>query len=176
MSKRFARLQPYLTFAMAQAKAIHKCDQQAADIVQTVLERALTAANFPEEPEHLKAWFLRSVRNAGIDVLRRDSTHCAYEKIYAEQDDFINSHLLGVNQRHEPERNLIDRQRVLLVNEALQRLTFDNREILVMREVNDCSYAEIAQILEIELGTVMSRLHRARLALKKQLEQVAGEL
>lgn len=177
MSKRFARLQPHLSLAMAQAKALHQCDQQAADIVQTVLERALTSANFPDDSDHLKAWFLRSVRNASIDVLRRDAKHKVYESSYRQAayggHDVLHNETL---QRQDPERKLVDQQRALLVNEALQRLTFDTREILIMREVNDCSYAEIAQILEIELGTVMSRLHRARLALKLQLEKVAGEL
>jgi RNA polymerase sigma-70 factor (ECF subfamily) len=54
---------------------------------------------------------------------------------------------------------------------ALQSIAKDKREIVVLRDYLDLSYAEIADVLEIAPGTVMSRLHRARMALKEALEQ-----
>ena len=53
---------------------------------------------------------------------------------------------------------------------ALARLKHEQRQILVLRDYMDLSYAEIAQVLDIAQGTVMSRLHRARLALKEELD------
>jgi RNA polymerase sigma-70 factor (ECF subfamily) len=55
------------------------------------------------------------------------------------------------------------------IREALARLSAEQREILILRDFNDLGYAEIAQVLEVPHGTVMSRLHRARLALRKEM-------
>ena len=57
---------------------------------------------------------------------------------------------------------------------ALGRLSDEHRTILVLREIEGCDYDEIAQILQLPVGTVRSRLHRARLQLKEQLDAILG--
>ena len=58
---------------------------------------------------------------------------------------------------------------------ALARLSDEHRTIIVLREIDDCDYDEIAEVLQLPVGTVRSRLHRARLQLKEQLDIVLGE-
>lgn len=72
------------------------------------------------------------------------------------------------------EERLLREERAVAVRRALERLSDEHRTILVLREVDDCDYDEIAQILQLPVGTVRSRLHRARLQLKEQLDQTLG--
>jgi RNA polymerase sigma-70 factor (ECF subfamily) len=73
--------------------------------------------------------------------------------------------------RHEaPDEPLLRQERVSLVTAALQLLTEEHRTILVMREMQELAYEDIAEILGINIGTVRSRLSRARNQLKMQLE------
>jgi RNA polymerase sigma-70 factor (ECF subfamily) len=62
-------------------------------------------------------------------------------------------------------------EEVDLVHQALAILSEDHRSILVLREMEDLAYEEIAEVLQISIGTVRSRLNRARFALKQQLEK-----
>ena len=67
---------------------------------------------------------------------------------------------------------MLRRERVAMVRDALQTLTEDHRSILVLREMQEHSYEDISEILEISIGTVRSRLSRARNQLKLALEAV----
>ena len=104
----------------------------------------------------LKAWFLRVVRNRCIDQMRRRRP--------------VDS---GVGELADPgtgpEQSLEIAQRDLALRTALAQLRGEQREIIVLRDYMDLSYSEIAGVLGIAQGTVMSRLHRARLALKEEL-------
>ena len=125
----------------------------AADAVQdaltTVLEKphVYQAAKGP-----LRPWFMRLVRNRCVDLLRR-RRHSG--------TDVENL----VDQAAGPEKaaEIADRDRVL--KQALASLEPVQRQIVVLRDYMDLSYGEIAVVLDIAPGTVMSRLHRARIAL-----------
>jgi hypothetical protein len=78
--------------------------------------------------------------------------------------------------RTEPlHENLLRIERAAQVQQALDRLSDEHRAILVLREIDNCDYDEIARILDLPVGTVRSRLHRARLQLREQLVLVMGE-
>jgi len=104
----------------------------------------------------LRPWFLRVVRNHCIDLLRR-----------RRPEDSDTDEL--VHQGLDPEQTLHMEQRDRQVHGALSRLGSEPRQIIILRDFMGLSYAEIAQVLDIAPGTVMSRLHRARLALKEEL-------
>jgi RNA polymerase sigma-70 factor (ECF subfamily) len=74
-----------------------------------------------------------------------------------------------VDGRPAPEANLVQRENVELVHAALAQLSTEYRTILVLREIDGCRYEEIAEILDLPVGTVRSRLFRARLALREEL-------
>ena len=127
----------------------------AADAVQDALATALGKPGaYRPERGPLKPWFLRLVRNRCVDLLRRRRP--TTDKVGDVLDP-----------AHGPEAaaELADRDRLL--KQALASLTSDQRQLIVLRDYIDLSYAELAAVLDIAPGTVMSRLHRARLALAK---------
>ncbi len=130
----------------------------AADAVHDALATALSKPDsYDRELGPLKPWFLRVVRNRCLDQLRRRrSSDFPVEKL--------------VDNNATPEQALQNEQRDQELNAALASLPADQRQIIVLRDYLDLSYAEIAEVLRIAPGTVMSRLHRARLALKEALE------
>ena len=119
------------------------------DALTTVLEKpdAYQAAKGP-----LKPWFMHMVRNRCIDLLRRRRPSSAE----VEQ-------LVDPAAGPEKTAEIADRDRAL--KQALASLDADQRQIVVLRDYMELSYGEIADVLDIAPGTVMSRLHRARVAL-----------
>ncbi|MEJ2400473.1 MAG: sigma-70 family RNA polymerase sigma factor [Xanthomonadales bacterium] len=106
----------------------------------------------------LRPWFLRVVRNRCIDLLRRRRpTGVPVEGLAAD----------GAG----PDAALETLQRDRRLERALAELGPEQRQIIVLRDYSDLSYAEIAAVLGLAPGTVMSRLHRARLALRERLER-----
>jgi RNA polymerase sigma-70 factor (ECF subfamily) len=74
-----------------------------------------------------------------------------------------------VDDQPAPEASLEQREQVELVHAALAELSTEYRTILVLREIDGCRYEEISEILDMPVGTVRSRLFRARLALREEL-------
>jgi RNA polymerase sigma-70 factor (ECF subfamily) len=105
----------------------------------------------------LKPWFLRIVRNRCLDSLRR-----------RRPAGMPVDELKDRGATPEQAAELDDRDRELKL--ALVTITNEQRQIVILRDHLDLSYAEIADVLDIAPGTVMSRLHRARLALREVLK------
>ena len=125
----------------------------AADAVHDSLEKALGKPNaYKADKGPLKPWFLRLVRNRCIDLLRK-------RRPGDNRIDELTDSGIGPERAAE----IADRDRVLKL--ALASLESDQRQIIVLRDYMDLPYAQIAAVLDIAPGTVMSRLHRARIAL-----------
>ncbi|MEM6638957.1 MAG: sigma-70 family RNA polymerase sigma factor [Pseudomonadota bacterium] len=132
----------------------------AADAVHDAIVNALRRPHaYNPEQGALKPWFLSVVRHRCIDLLRRRRP--ADHQVEVLPDP-----------RPTPDRAAQTDQSLALIDAALNRLPDAQREILVLRDVNDLNYAEIADMLTIPKGTVMSRLHRARLALRRALDDM----
>jgi RNA polymerase sigma-70 factor (ECF subfamily) len=130
----------------------------AADAVHDAFAKVLERpAAFDLGKGPLKPWFLRVVRNQCLDVMRRRRS----SGVPAEE---------LVDPELQPDRRLEVEQRDERLQRALADVSAERRQILVLRDYLDLSYAEIANVLQIAPGTVMSRLHRARLALKEALK------
>ncbi len=133
----------------------------ADDAADAVHDAYATVLSKPEAYDSnkgpLKPWFLRVVRNRCIDMRRkRRDVRVPVEEL--------------ADTSPGPEQDLQRDQRSRRIESALATLGEDAREIIILRDYNDLSYAEIASVLGIAAGTVMSRLHRARLALKEALQ------
>ncbi len=124
------------------------------DAFATVLARP---AAFDDKKGALKPWFLRVVRNRCIDMIRRRRASDG------DVDEVVAT-------TPNPEEALQIDQRSQALRRALASISDDKREVVVLRDYLDLSYAEVAKVLGVAPGTVMSRIHRARLALKEALD------
>ncbi|MDX1499368.1 MAG: sigma-70 family RNA polymerase sigma factor [Woeseiaceae bacterium] len=105
----------------------------------------------------LRPWFLKVVRNRCLDMLRR-------RRATGPDPDELAAGTAS------PEQAAGEAERSAAITLALGTLPAERREIVILRDYLDLSYAEIAEVLGVAPGTVMSRLHRARLALKEALK------
>jgi RNA polymerase sigma-70 factor (ECF subfamily) len=136
--------------------------EDAADAVHDAFAKALEKpASYDGRKGPLKPWFLRVVRNRCIDLLR---------KRRPQGVDIDELAAPGAMPDEKLETGERDRQ----LQQALAAIRPGQRQIVVLRDYLDLSYAEIAAVLDVAPGTVMSRLHRARMALKEQLEKQYG--
>ena len=144
--------------AHALARQILGNADDAADAVHDAYATVLSKPEaYDSNKGPLKPWFLRVVRNRCIDIHRKRRD----ERVPVEE---------LADTGPGPEQELRRDERSRRIEAALATLTSDAREIVVLRDYLDLSYAEIADVLGIASGTVMSRLHRARLALKEALQ------
>ncbi len=139
------------------AIAITQRPDQADDLVQEAIARALSAPKLPRERRALRAWLLKTIRNLHIDLARKRTVRREYEGEVAR----------FVEGAATPGISPIDR---MVVRQALERLTPDHREVLCMVDVLGMRYTEVATVLEIPEGTVMSRVSRARARLLEELD------
>ncbi len=141
------------------AGTIVKDWHEAYDVVQEVFIRAMREERFFEADFRMKAWLFRVTSNLCFNMVRdrrrRGDILDGMEKVDRTHADQL-------------ERVFSDERREELMG-AIQKMTGDHQEILILRYYDDLSYAEIAEVLDVKLGTVMSRLSRARSRLMEQL-------
>ena len=154
-------LLPHLDAAFNLARWLTHDDHDAEDLVQVAYLRALKSfGGF--HGVNSRAWLLTIVRNACYTWLqqkRARGTASAFdEEIHGAGSDAI-----------DPEKLLLSEDQKQSVRRAVEELPLELREVVVLRELEGLSYKEIATIAEIPLGTVMSRLSRARERLRQSL-------
>lgn len=163
MQQRLQQLRQFTPAAQRFAAQLLGCAVSAADACQSSLERALTTAHYPTDPAAVKSWFFQVVRHQCLDQLRRNQrTPLASTEQISDADQQSPC-------AFNPDHVLQQQQMAAVIQRAMTQLPLAHAEILWLREVQEFSYQQIAQIVGIEAGTVMSRIHRARLALRAQL-------
>lgn len=133
----------------------------AEDAAQEAFLRAWLHISSFRRGEPLRNWLYRIAVNAALDVLRRRAEEPAAD----ETLQMIPEPGLG------PEAALIEKERVTLLQQAMRSLPEAARSALILREYGELSYQEIAGVLEIPIGTVMSRLSYARDRLREVLKE-----
>lgn len=131
----------------------------ADDLVQITAERALAARDRFDPATRLDAWLFRILRNAWIDDLRRTATRGTTLDIADVPDAAV------VDGPRGTEALLMLRR----TEAAMAELPEEQREVMMLVCVDELSYREAAEVIGIPIGTVMSRLARARLALAERL-------
>jgi RNA polymerase sigma-70 factor (ECF subfamily) len=145
--------------------------EEAEDLVQQAYERAFRSWRQYTPGTNLRAWLLRIVTNLNIDRGRRQQRAPQTTSLDTEAGDYF---LYNKLESQLPDDNP-DEERVLerlsqdSIVDALADVPHDFRDVIVLVDIGEFSYADAAQILDIPIGTVMSRLHRGRRILKKNL-------
>jgi RNA polymerase sigma-70 factor (ECF subfamily) len=123
---------------------------------------------------NLRAWLLRILTNLNIDRGRRQQRAPQTTSLDEKGDYYLYNKLEEQEGRPLDEERVVERLSQDSIVDALAQVPHDFRDVLVLVDIGEFSYADAAQILDVPIGTVMSRLHRARRILKSELaEEVA---
>jgi len=164
------QVMPHLDAAYNLARWLTRNDDDAEDVVQEAFVRAYRFFDSLKEAD-ARPWLLAIVRNSGYTWLRknRPSKVVALDDASTISEDTPTAGHSAPSDSN-PEVVMLQSANRKLVNQALEDLPVGFREVLVMRELEDLSYKEIASVAGIPIGTVMSRLSRGRELLRQALE------
>lgn len=138
---------------------------EAEDVVQEAFIQAYIKLDTFQQNSRFFTWLYRIAFNYALARRRRHRGHLSLE----ESREIAGSE--PTSKTEMPDTRMTRTEDVLLVHRALALVSEDHRSILVLREMEDMAYEDIAEVLQISIGTVRSRLNRARAALKLQLEK-----
>lgn len=145
----------------------------ASDVAQEALLKVFTSLPEFRGDASFSTWLYRVVSNTCLDELRRRKRQRAVsldEPLYMENGEGVSRQ--WADESDGPEEALARRELQATVQQAISLLEEEHRVILVMRDIEDLSYQEIADALQLSLGTVKSRLNRARAALQKKFSEL----
>jgi len=158
---------PHLDSAYSFARYLTRGDAAAEDLVHDAFSRALRAFSGFRGGDDARAWILSIVRNCFITWARaRGVERAAVDNAVLEQ---------MADDDDDPETAAARSQERGMMRRLIQELPAPLAEIIVLREIEDLAYREIAQVIDVPIGTVMSRLARARDALAKKWREEIGE-
>lgn len=167
-----ALVMPHLDAAYRLARWLSNSSADADDVVQDAILRAYRGFDALRAPE-AKAWLMVIVRNCHRSTLQRQRRRPT--EPLPEENDVQDAHAMMASSPGPEQEAICADER-----DALVRLMFtlpeDHREVLILRDIEDMSYREIASVINAPIGTVMSRLARARAAIKAQYGHARGQL
>ena len=158
------------------ARRLVSTREEAEDLVQETYARAFRSWRSYTPGTNLRAWLLRILTNLNIDRGRRQQRSPDTQHL-EESDYFLYNRLSDDSEESTDEERVLDRLSQDNIVDALAAVPHDFRDVIVLVDIGEFSYQEAAHILDIPVGTVMSRLHRGRRILKRHLAEatVAGE-
>lgn len=136
---------------------------EAEDVVQDAFVQAFLKLRTFERQSKFYTWLYRIAFNAAVSRQRKRRAQSSVEQARAAAGDE------PADRRERPEERLLRQERADLLARGLAGLSEEHRAILILREMEGCDYEQIAQILDLPVGTVRSRLHRARAHLRMEL-------
>ena len=138
-----------------------------ADVCQEVFLKVYRSLSSFKGESSFSTWLYRVAKNCAYDFVRKKKG----ENVSLDEtdEDGKGLELPDTDEKNYPEQTALKNERKQLLWTAVSRLSDEHREIIVLRDINDYTYEQIAQMTGLEPGTVKSRLFRAREALKKQL-------
>ena len=150
-------------------------EDNAKDLVQDTYLKAYRFAESFQEGTNAKAWLYRILKNSFINDFRKKSKEPS-KVDYQEVENFYNSENVDeektVDLRIDAVRDMIGDE----VSQALSSLAVDFRTVIILCDLEGFTYDELSKILDIPIGTVRSRLHRARNLLKEKLSVYASSM
>jgi len=140
----------------------------AEDLVQDATEKALKNISRMKHSDAVKAWFITIMLNCWRDMLRKKQEFQNIDDLILN-DSIVQEDSRKLSESLTPEKEISREQTQVAVKEAVSRLPIKYRTVLTLVDIYGASYSEVAQIIDVPIGTVMSRINRARQALRKYL-------
>ena len=141
------------------------CEQEARDVAQEAFLQAWQKLSSFRGNAKFTTWLYRVAFNIAISRRRKAKPALSVERLREEAGEEPADHTL------QPDEPLMTQERIAMVERALSELKEEQRFIVTLREMDELSYEEIAEILDVPVGTVRSRLFRARDELRKVLSR-----
>src|SRR2546427_6819269 len=154
------------------ARRLVSTREEAEDLMQETYARAFRAWRSYTPGTNLRAWLLRILTNLNIDRGRRQQRTPDLQPM-EEGDYFLYNRLEAAGEGGNDEERVVERLSQNDVVTALSEVPHDFRDVVVLVDIGDFTYADAAQILDVPVGTVMSRLHRGRRILKQAMAESA---
>jgi RNA polymerase sigma-70 factor, ECF subfamily len=145
--------------------------EEAEDLVQETYARAFRSWRSYTPGTNLRAWLMRILTNLNIDRGRRAQRTPDLRPM--EEGDYFLYNRLEETSGADDEDRIVERLSQDSIVDALSSVPHQFRDVIVLVDIGDFSYQDAAQILDVPIGTVMSRLHRGRRILKGQLAEAA---
>lgn len=159
------RIEAYLDRLYGYAVNLTNDREYARDLVQICAVKTLTAKKIPVDEPAYRAWLFKICRNAYCDEIRKNAGNLISLDQVDDCGECLGNKIADTHVSMNEEA-LINQ---LTVRSALKRLCHDHREILVLVDISGFSYREAADLLDVPIGTIMSRVSRARGVLLKVL-------
>lgn len=156
------------------ARHLARSREDAEELMQETYARAFRSWRQFQPGTNLRAWLLRILTNINIDRGRRQQRAPQTQALEAN-DYYLYDRLAADGDGISDEERVVERLSQDDIVAALSAVPHNFRDVLVLVDLGDFSYQEAAQILDIPIGTVMSRLHRGRRILKRELAESALE-
>ena len=161
-----------------QTKVFHHClrmvrdREECADLTQEVFLKVFRNIHKYEHAYAFYTWLYKITANCCIDYLRNSKRKIIKVPLYHvdswDQSDIAKDQDIS-DETYVPENTLLNSELRDILNDAVGRLSDNLRSTILLKEIEGCSYAEIAEISDCSIGTVKSRMHRAREELKTYL-------
>ncbi len=155
------------------ARRLVSTKEEAEDLVQETYARAFRSWRSFTPGTNLRAWIFRILTNLNIDRGRRIQRTPDTQPM--EEGDYYLYNRLAAQAGDDDESRVVERLSQDSIVDALAAVPHNYRDAVVLVDIGDFSYADAAQILDVPIGTVMSRLHRGRRILKQELATTAAE-
>jgi len=177
-------VEKYRTKAFSIAFSILRSEHDAEDVVQESFVKAYLSLKDFRGDSAFYTWFYRIVYNMAVDLKRKVSrTSSVSVEPYTpsgEAGDKPEAHvpeekLQELNRIPGPQDELLRKQQAKRIKEVLGEISDEHRTVIMLREVDGMSYEEIAEVVGVSKGTVMSRLHYARKKLQQALKEFAPD-
>lgn len=143
--------------------------EEAEDVAQEAFVQAMTKLDTFQGHSAFYTWLYRIAFNLSVSRRRRRKDEVSIDQHRETRGEE------PVDGAAGPSDEFLRRENIREVRAAIATLPDDQRHVLVLREMDGCCYETIAEILDLPIGTVRSRLHRARLQLREQLRDVMDE-
>jgi RNA polymerase sigma-70 factor (ECF subfamily) len=169
---------PFMSGLYAAALRMTRNPSDAEDLVQETYLRAYRGFNGFKAGTNLKAWLYKILTNTFINTYRAKQRRPQQETLDDVEDFYLYRRIGGleaVDAERGPEAEVLDSIPDASIKEALEDLPEQFRMAVLLADVEGFSYKEIAEIMDVPIGTVMSRLHRGRKQLQTRLWDLATE-
>ena len=160
-----------MIYNLAMTKTRHR--ETAEDITQECFLRAYKMLRSYRTDSAFSTWIYRICQNLIIDYYRKNKniqTQSLTENYYDDDNNGEKEKEIADNSE-DPSALIIRQEKIEKVRELINSLPDDLREIIILRDINDLSYKQISEMLDIEIGTVKSRISRSREKLKELIKE-----